>query len=192
MGTTIETEKAEAHLKEMESQANTAIPELPQIIEESDAAFEEMLAAYDATFNSLTEGQVVEGTVLKITDKAVVVDVGYKSEGMISLGEFRSEEGNPEVEVGDKVEVLLEHAEGRDGFVVLSREKAERVKIWDTIELAYQEQSIVKGRVIERIKGGLAVDIGVRAFSRALRLICIPSATWTCSRGKSSTCVSSR
>ena len=164
MGTTTETKKAEEHLKEKKNQANTAMPELPQIIQEPDAEYEEMLAAYDTTFRSLTEGQVVEGVVLKITDKGVVVDVRYKSEGIISINEFRNEEGNPEIEVGDKVEVLLERAEGRDGFVVLSREKAERMKIWDVIEQAYQEQSIVKGRVIERIKGGLAVDIGVRAF----------------------------
>ena len=164
MEATTETKKAEEHLKEKKNQANTAMPELPQIIQEPDAEYEEMLAAYDTTFRSITEGQVVEGVVLKITDKGVVVDVGYKSEGIISINEFRNEEGNPEIEVGDKVEVLLERAEGRDGFVVLSREKAERMKIWDVIEQAYQEQSIVKGRVIERIKGGLAVDIGVRAF----------------------------
>ena len=164
MGTTTKTEKAEENLKEKDSSAAATMPGLPQIVLGSDTAYEDMLAAYDTTFKSITEGEVVAGTVLKITDKGVVVDVGYKSEGIISIDEFRNEDRTLEVEVGDKVEVLLERAEGRDGFVVLSREKAERMKIWDTIELAYQEQSIVKGRVIERIKGGLAVDIGVRAF----------------------------
>ena len=164
MGTTTKTEKAEENLKEKDSSAAATMPGLPQIVLGSDTAYEDMLAAYDTTFKSITEGEVVAGTVLKITDKGVVVDVGYKSEGIISIDEFRNEDRTLEVEVGDKVEVLLERAEGRDGFVVLSREKAEWMKIWDTIELAYQEQSIVKGRVIERIKGGLAVDIGVRAF----------------------------
>ena len=83
MEATTETKKAEEHLKEKKNQANTAMPELPQIIQEPDAEYEEMLAAYDTTFRSITEGQVVEGVVLKITDKGVVVDVGYKSEGII-------------------------------------------------------------------------------------------------------------
>ena len=164
MGTSTKTEKAEENLQEKNSEATEAIPEMPQIIQGSDAEYEEMLSFYDTTFRSIKEGEVVKGTVLKITDKGVVVDVGYKSEGIISIDEFRNEDRTLEVEVGDRVEVLLERAEGRDGFVILSREKAERMKIWDTIELAYQEQSIVTGRVIERIKGGLAVDIGVRAF----------------------------
>lgn len=138
--------------------------ELPEIVEASDVGHEDMEAAYKTSFRSITEGEVVQGLVLKVTSNGVIVDVGYKSEGTISLREFRNEKGEVEVQAGDKIEVLLEHAEGRDGFVVLSREKAERMKIWDTIEVAYQEQSILKGRVIERIKGGLAVDIGVRAF----------------------------
>ena len=160
MGATTQTEEN----KDKQAKPEQAVPELPQIVEESDVGYEDMEAAYKTSFRSITEGEVVEGRVLKITSNGVIVDVGYKSEGMISLREFRNEKGEVEVQAGDKVEVLLERAEGRDGFVVLSREKAERMKIWDTIEKAYQEQTIVNGRVIERIKGGLAVDIGVRAF----------------------------
>ncbi len=160
MGATTQTEEN----KDKQAKPEQAVPELPQIVEESDVGYEDMEAAYKTSFRSITEGEVVEGRVLKVTSNGVIVDVGYKSEGMISLREFRNEKGEVEVQAGDKVEVLLEHAEGRDGFVVLSREKAERMKIWGTIEKAYQEQTIVNGRVIERIKGGLAVDIGVRAF----------------------------
>ena len=160
MGATTQTEEN----KDKQAKPEQAVPELPQIVEESDVGYEDMEAAYKTSFRSITEGEVVEGRVLKVTSNGVIVDVGYKSEGMISLREFRNEKGEVEVQAGDKVEVLLERAEGRDGFVVLSREKAERMKIWDTIEKAYQEQTIVNGRVIERIKGGLAVDIGVRAF----------------------------
>ncbi len=160
MGATTQTEEN----KDKQAKPEQAVPELPQIVEESDVGYEDMEAAYKTSFRSITEGEVVEGRVLKVISNGVIVDVGYKSEGMISLREFRNEKGEVEVQAGDKVEVLLERAEGRDGFVVLSREKAERMKIWDTIEKAYQEQTIVNGRVIERIKGGLAVDIGVRAF----------------------------
>lgn len=123
-----------------------------------------MLEAYNHSFKNISEGEVVTGTVLKVTESHVIVDVGYKSEGIIPIEEFRTESGPIHVRPGEKVDVLLESTEDRDGYIVLSREKAERMKIWDDIERAYQEQSVITGRVIERIKGGLAVDIGVRAF----------------------------
>lgn len=120
--------------------------------------------AYNHSFKNISEGSVMQGTVLKVSGSSVVVDVGFKSEGFISLEEFRDEEGKLTVEVGDQVEVLLERTEDRNGNVVVSREKAERMKVWEVLEEAYREQSIITGRVIERIKGGLAVDVGVRAF----------------------------
>src|SRR5215210_1965057 len=123
-----------------------------------------MLGIYDDSFRNMAEGEVVKGTVLKVTDTSVVVDVGYKSEGMIPVQEFLDENGQVTVQAGDIVDVLLERTEDRDGHVVLSREKAEKMKIWDEVERAYAERKVVIGRVIERIKGGLAVDIGVRAF----------------------------
>ena len=123
-----------------------------------------MLDLYDSSFRNLAEGEVVKGTVLKVTDSEVVVDVGYKSEGLIAVQEFLDENGEVTVHPGDLVDVLLERTEDRDGYVVLSREKAEKMKIWDEVEKAYADRKVVIGRVIERIKGGLAVDIGVRAF----------------------------
>ncbi len=123
-----------------------------------------MLEAYDDSFRNMAEGEVVKGTVLKVTDTAVVVDVGYKSEGLIQIHEFLDETGNITVQPGDTVDVLLERTEDREGHIVLSREKAEKMKIWDEVEKAYADKKVVIGRVIERIKGGLAVDIGVRAF----------------------------
>jgi small subunit ribosomal protein S1 len=127
-------------------------------------AFAQLLDAYDNSFRNIAEGEVVKGTVLKVTASEVVVDVGYKSEGIIALSEFLDETGQVTVEAGDIVDVLLERTEDREGYVVLSREKAEKMKIWDEVEKAYVERKVVIGRVIERIKGGLAVDIGVRAF----------------------------
>ena len=123
-----------------------------------------LMAMYDSTFRNINEGDVVKGTVLKVSASEVIVDVGYKSEGMISIAEFLDENGQVTVRPGDSVDVLLEHTEDREGHIVLSREKAEKMKIWDEVEKAYNERSVVIGRVIERIKGGLAVDIGVRAF----------------------------
>src|SRR3954454_14228317 len=123
-----------------------------------------LLDSYDSSFRNIAEGEVVKGTVLKVTPSEVIVDVGYKSEGIIAVEEFVDENGQVTVEPGDIVDVLLERTEDRDGYVVLSREKAEKMKIWDEVEKAYAERKVVIGRVIERIKGGLAVDIGVRAF----------------------------
>src|ERR1044071_5726520 len=126
--------------------------------------FATMLDIYDDSFRNMAEGEVVKGTVLKVTETAVVVDVGYKSEGLIPIHEFLDETGQVTVQTGDLVDVLLERTEDREGHIVLSREKAEKMKIWDEVEKAYAERKVVIGRVIERIKGGLAVDIGVRAF----------------------------
>ena len=123
--------------------------------------YERLLDQYNS---NIAEGEVVKGRVLQISPNEVVIDVGYKSEGLIRVEEFLDEFGNLTVKVGDDVDVLLEKAEDREGYLVLSREKAEKMKVWDDIEAAYQSKEVVTGRVIERIKGGLAVDIGVRAF----------------------------
>ncbi len=128
------------------------------------AEFSRLLDLYDNSFRNIAEGEVVKGTVLKVNENEVVVDVGYKSEGVISVNEFLDETGAVMVQAGDVVDVLLERTEDRDGHIVLSREKAEKMKIWDEVEKAFADRKVVIGRVIERIKGGLAVDIGVRAF----------------------------
>jgi len=128
------------------------------------AEYAQLLDFYDSSFRNIAEGEVVKGTVLKVTDSEVIVDVGYKSEGIIGVQEFLDENGQVTVQPGDIVDVLLERTEDRDGYVVLSREKAEKMKIWDDVEKAFADKKVVIGRVIERIKGGLAVDIGVRAF----------------------------
>jgi small subunit ribosomal protein S1 len=126
--------------------------------------FKNLLDLYDNSFRNLAEGEVVKGTVLKVTANEVVIDVGYKSEGVIPVDEFLDETGQVIVREGDVVDVLLERTEDREGHIVLSREKAEKMKIWDEVERAFADRKVVIGRVVERIKGGLAVDIGVRAF----------------------------
>jgi small subunit ribosomal protein S1 len=129
-----------------------------------DAEFDRLLDMYDVSFKNFAEGEVVKGVVLQVSESEVIVDVGYKSEGIIPVDEFRDETGKLSIKVGDSVDVLLEKTEDKEGYVVLSKEKAEKMKVWDDVERAYQERRVVVGRVIERVKGGLAVDIGVRAF----------------------------
>ena len=129
---------------------------------EEGANYEEMLDAYGT--QKFAEGEVMQGTVLKITDTDVVVDVGYKSEGVFPKHQFIDPGGHLTVAVGDVIDVLLEDTEDHDGHIILSKEKAEKIKIWEDVERAHNENLVIRGRVIERIKGGLSVDIGVRAF----------------------------
>ena len=150
-------------------QAAPQPPQPPRFVDPDEetvdpAEHARLVALYEGSLKNIAEGEVIKGTVLKVSDSEVIVDVGYKSEGLIPLSEFYDENGDPMVQPGDTVDVLLERTEDRDGHIVLSREKAEKMKIWDEVEKAYAERKVVIGRVIERIKGGLAVDIGVRAF----------------------------
>ncbi len=131
---------------------------------DGELAYDEMVALYDRSMRHLSEGEIVSGTVINITDNEVVVDVGYKSEGLIPVEEFKDYSGNLTVEVGDEVEVLLEKTEDQEGHVLLSKHKAERRKVWARIEQSYKAGEVITGRVIDRIKGGLTVDVGIRAF----------------------------
>ncbi len=132
--------------------------------DEDELDYEQLVALYDESMRHLEEGEIVNGTVVDITGSQVVVDVGYKSEGLIPLQEFVSASGELKVEVGDEVEVLLEKTEDQEGHVLLSKSKAERMRVWQEIETSYKEGRIITGRVIDRIKGGLTVDVGLRAF----------------------------
>src|ERR1044072_2197640 len=99
-----------------------------------------LLEFYDTSFRNIAEGEVVKGTVVKVTPTEVIVDVGFKSEGIIPVEEFIDESGQVTAQPGDTVDVLLERTEDREGYVVLSREKAEKMKIWDEVEKGYQER----------------------------------------------------
>ncbi|HET6368937.1 MAG TPA: 30S ribosomal protein S1 [Pseudomonadales bacterium] len=109
----------------------------------------------------IEEGEVVRGTVVEVRTGDVIVDIGYKSEGAIPIDEFRHT-GAPKV--GDEIEVFLEAKEDSEGLIVLSKDKADKIKVWDQISKAFDAGSPVEGRVVEVVKGGLAVDVGVRAF----------------------------
>ncbi|MEE2776061.1 MAG: 30S ribosomal protein S1 [Acidobacteriota bacterium] len=129
-----------------------------------DLDYDQLVALYDESMRNLVEGEIVSGTVIGITTNAVIIDIGYKSEGLVSVDEFKDRDGTVGVEVGDEVEVLLEQTEDSHGHVLLSKQKAERMRIWNRVEKAYKESQIITGRVIDRIKGGLTVDVGLRAF----------------------------
>jgi len=126
--------------------------------------FGQALDRWEAGLKTLKEGEVVTGKVLKILEKEVIVDIGYKSEGVIDADEFRMPDGTLSVGVGDRVDVLLEKTESADGYVVLSKDKAEKMRVWDEVEKAYETGEPILGRVIDRIKGGLKVDIGLPGF----------------------------
>ena len=160
-----EQQSPETLEEDKETLEPAAPPEAPASEEEQEAddrtAMEEL---YAETLKDIEEGQIVKGTVVKVTDQEVLVDVGYKSEGSISLREFRGERGTVPVAVGDEIEVFLEEAENSDGHIVLSKEKADKAKVWDEITKSYENDSEIEGVVTDKIKGGLAVDIGVRGF----------------------------
>ncbi len=141
-----------------------AATDLSALADEGELTYEQLVALYDESMRHLEEGEIVQGHVVEVTNSEVVVDVGYKSEGLIPLDEFANASGEISVAVGDAVEVLLEKAEDQEGHVLLSKSKAERMRVWQQIETSYKEGKIITGRVIDRIKGGLTVDVGLRAF----------------------------
>ncbi len=124
----------------------------------------EMRAIYEESFRDIVEGDIVKGTILEVREDVVLVDIGYKSEGLIPLREFRSPVGEVTAKVGDVVDVYLEQREDSDGLIVLSREKAEKIKIWEELSQVYDKGAPITGTILGRTKGGLIVDIGVRAF----------------------------
>ncbi len=113
---------------------------------------------------ALPAGEIVSGKVIKVTDSEVMVDLGLKTEAALPLAEFQTEDGRVTVEAGDSTEVWIEQFDEAEGLLRVSRLKAARVKVWDEIERAFREQTPLHGRIIDRIKGGLIVDLGVKAF----------------------------
>ena len=127
-----------------------------------DQPKEQIAAAYDQTLSNVTVGEVVEGTVTGINKREVIVNVGYKSEGIIPVSEFRY---NPDLKVGDKIEVYVESAEDKNGQLALSHKKARQLKSWDRVNEALEKDEIIKGYIKCRTKGGMIVDVfGIEAF----------------------------
>ena len=132
--------------------------------EENIQGSDNFMELYEESLKSIHEGKVIKGEIVQIDKEFVLVDIGYKSEGQIRIAEFVNLEGQLTAKVGDKVDVLLVRKEDRDGRIILSKEKAARVRIWDKVEEAYKNHDTVRGKIISQVKGGLSVDIGVQAF----------------------------
>jgi small subunit ribosomal protein S1 len=116
----------------------------------------EMLGHYEDSLRSIGEGEIVRGTVLAVDDKEVLVDVGFKSEGVIALSEFPDPAS---IKVGTVIDVFLEKMENQDGLVVLSKQRADFVRVWDRVKEAHDTGQVVEGRLVRKIKGGVVVDL---------------------------------
>ncbi|MDB4907151.1 MAG: binding domain protein [Gemmatimonadetes bacterium] len=137
-------------------------PELYDEDEYTSEDYDRMLELYNGTLASIDEGEIVKATVQSIRDNTVVLDIGFKSEGTVPLEEFKD---MPDLKPGDTVEVLLEHLEDQEGSVVLSKKKADFMRVWEKIRLAYENDQPVEGTLVKKIKGGVVVDLmGVDAF----------------------------
>ncbi|MEM6298606.1 MAG: 30S ribosomal protein S1 [Bacteroidota bacterium] len=123
---------------------------------------EEMLAMYDDAMGSINENEVISGTIMGMTDREVIINVGFKSDGIIPINEFKNRD---ELKVGDQVDVYIERQEDSNGQILLSRRKAKAVKAWEEIDTAYKEDLVIEGVIKRRTKGGLIADIhGIEAF----------------------------
>jgi small subunit ribosomal protein S1 len=125
--------------------------------------YEHLLEDY-SHFAPPAADEVLQGTVLGIKAKDVIIDFGYKSEGIVPIEQFQSSTGEVTVKVGDAVDVMIDHSEHVEGYVLLSHTRAARLRIWDNLDKAYENQLVLSGRVLGRVKGGLAVDVGIKAF----------------------------
>ncbi len=143
---------------------------LPEGVEETGEAKNKMEEGesfkdlYEESLQEVQEGEVIKGTVIHIGPEFVTVDIGFKSEGQVALREFNNREGVPVVSIGDQIGVLVERKESEVGMVTLSKEKADKYRFWEEISRAWNEDQVIEGKIISRIKGGLTVDIGIAAF----------------------------
>ena len=125
---------------------------------------ESMMDLYEESFKRFAEGEVVTGRIISVDKDHVLVDIGYKSEGQINIQEFRDENGVIQAHIDDPVEVMVEWWDDENEVVVLSKEKATKVKVWEEIKQAHDAEKTVEGTITNRVKGGFSVDIGVQAF----------------------------
>lgn len=127
-----------------------------------DKSHDELVNTYDQSLNTVKDKEVIEGTVIALNKREVVVNIGYKSDGIIPMSEFRY---NPDLKIGDKVEVYIENQEDKKGQLVLSHKKARATRSWDRVNSALENDEIIKGYIKCRTKGGMIVDVfGIEAF----------------------------
>jgi len=132
--------------------------------QEASEGMDNLMEMYEESFKRFAEGEVVTGRIISVDKDHVLVDIGYKSEGQIRIHEFRDETGNIVVKTGDSVEVMVEWWDDENEVVILSKEKAAKVKVWDDIKKAHDNDEVIQGIILARVKGGFSVDVGVQAF----------------------------
>jgi small subunit ribosomal protein S1 len=164
-----ENEPQEEEVKAQESPEGSSkdIPQDPSdrdIPQDPGDSMESVMDMYEESFKRFAEGEVVTGRIISIDKDLVLIDIGYKSEGQVRIQEFLDENGNISAKVGDTIEVMVEWWDDEDERVLLSKDKAANIKIWESIKTSYDEEGTVKGTITNRVKGGFSVDIGVPAF----------------------------
>ena len=133
-----------------------------ELVQPDSESYRSLLDEY--THLAPAEGELLQGTVLKVTAKDVIVDFGYKSEGLVPIEQFLGPAGELSVQAGDVVDVMIDHGEQPEGYTLLSHAKAARIRVWDNLEKAFADQLVLLGHVMGRVKGGLSVDVGIEAF----------------------------
>jgi small subunit ribosomal protein S1 len=156
----------EGDVEEMMSPRDVESPLADKLdMEEGDIEdMESLEELYEQSLRNIQEGEVVRGRIVQTSEDFVMVDIGYKSEGQIPIREFKDEQGIVHAAIGDEVDVLLEFHDDEEGTISLSKEKAAKIKVWDDISRIYNEDRTIEGKVVAKVKGGLAVDIGIQAF----------------------------
>jgi small subunit ribosomal protein S1 len=159
-----EEKKQTSHAKEAEEREGKELPRRDEPVEDSTQR-EDFQTLYEESLKTLEEGQILRGIVVDITPDHVTVDVGYKSEGQIPMQEFLKRDRKVDVKVGDRIDVLLERKESEEGALILSKEKADKIKVWKDISRSCREGEVIEGEIVGKVKGGLSVDIGrIQAF----------------------------
>ena len=154
-------------LKSDQSVAESPEDDAPEKDDQGDGTgdtMESLMEMYEETFKKFSEGEVVTGRIISVDKDYALVDVGYKSEGRIRINEFRDDEGIIQANVDDAVEVMVERWDDENEVVILSKEKAAKVKVWEAIKNVYDDDGQIEGIIVSRVKGGFSVDVGVQAF----------------------------
>ena len=147
-----------------DSEESPVTPEGSKAADKPSENMDDMMDMYEESFKRFAEGEVVTGRIISVDKDYVLVDIGYKSEGQIRIHEFQDENGNLIANEGDSVDVMVEWWDEEEERVVLSKEKAAKVKVWEEIKKSFDEDQTVEGVIVNRVKGGFSVDIGVQAF----------------------------
>ncbi|MFH2066768.1 MAG: 30S ribosomal protein S1 [Pseudomonadota bacterium] len=152
-----------SELQAMSTNDSSVDADRPEGVQKEET-MESLMSMYEESFKRFAEGEVVTGRIIAVDKDYVLVDIGYKSEGQIRIHEFKDENGEIQANINDEVEVMVEFWDEEEERVVLSKEKAAKVKVWESIRETYEADGTVEGVIVSRVKGGFSVDVGLQAF----------------------------